>query len=248
MANYVQKNPITGELDYFFPMEITDPSVKVYAHTCGFEIDWATLGYRRFLAVYVPCKEKTTGPDGREVFLPTPTEVQHARYLEMIKDEMNEQERAKQDGRCIIPNGHGGLKHCPCRIKNPDYVPGSDQPKTLAVSCQGCKYEPYHQAHITVPFSTMDYVNDEGEVTPYEPASPKGYMDGYDYERLARLFIAYVREKNPQLVELAELMVDGFSRSEAARKLNIPSTTAQSRRKKLGELYLEFRANLATMD
>ncbi len=248
MANYVQKNPITGELDYYFPMEITDPSIKEYAHVCGFEIDYATLGYRRFLAVYVPCKEKTIDPDGREVFLPTPSDVQHARYLEMIKDEMNEQEDAKQDGRCMIPDGHGGVKRCPRRVKNPDFVPGNGQPATLAVSCQGCKYEPYHQAHTTVPFTTLDFVNEEGEITPYEPASPAGYMEYYDYEKLARLFVAYVRERKPKLANLAELLAQEYSRSEAARELNIPASTAQSRRKKLYELYLEFRANLIIPD
>ena len=248
MANNVRKNPITGELDYFFPLEISDPSIKEYARFCGYEIGWARLGYRSFLAAFVPCKEKTIGPDGREVFLPTPSEKQHARYLEMIKDEMNQQEAAKQDGRCVIPNGRGGVKRCPCRVKNPDFIPGNGQPATLAVSCQGCKYEPYHQAHTTVPFTSMDYVNEDGDITSYEPAAPEGYMEYYDYDKLSRLFVAYVRQEKPKLADLAELLAQEYSRSQAARKLNIPTSTAGSQRDKLKELCRDFLDNLIKAD
>jgi hypothetical protein len=46
----------------------------------------------------------------------------------------------KMDGRCPIPAEIGGVKTCPLRINNPDYVEGGDMPKTIANSCDKCIY------------------------------------------------------------------------------------------------------------
>ena len=204
MANNVRFNPVTNSYDYYFPMELTSDADREYAKFCGFEIGMARLGYRHFLAIFVPCKDKIIDKTGREIFIDTSEEDQRARYLEYIKDELAAQDAAKQDGRCVIPDGKGKTKRCPCRIPNPDYVPGGDQPKTLPVRCEGCKYEAFRQAHTYMPFSAMEHEGEDGETEPYEAASPKGYMDGYGYDELAGLFVAYVHEKAPKLAAQAE--------------------------------------------
>ena len=135
-------------------MEITDPSIKALARERNLEITRTRLGNRTIDAVMVPCKDTAT-INGVEVFVDTPSEVQRQRYLEYIKDELAEQDAKRQDGRCQIPDGRGGVKRCPCRVPNPEYVPGGNQPKTLPVKCQGCKYEEFRQAlsliHISEP-------------------------------------------------------------------------------------------------
>lgn len=63
----------------------------------------------------VPCKNTAT-INGVEVYIDTPSDVQRQRYLDLIKDELAAQDAVKQDGRCQIPDGRGGLKRCPCRV------------------------------------------------------------------------------------------------------------------------------------
>ncbi len=244
MANNVRFNPVTNDYDYYFPMEIRDPADKAYARLCGFEIDMGRIGRRRFLAVFVPCKDKIIDAAGREVFIDTPSDAQRIRYLEYCRDELHEQEAARMDGRCVIPGVRGGLRQCPRRVPNPDYVPGGDQPKTLPVLCEGCKYEPFRQEHTEIPASCLDHENEYGEMEPFDFPSPKCYMDGMDYDKLAALFVAYVREKKPKLADLAELLAQEYTRSEAARMLKIPLSTAGSRRDKLMEMCQDFLDNL----
>ena len=247
MATNVRINPVTGELDYYFPLEVKDDSVLVYARECGYEIGWARLGFREFRAVFVPCKEQVTDSHGRTTFLDTPSDVQHRRYLAYIKDEMNEQENAKQDGRCSIPDGHGGIKRCPCRVPNPDYTPGSSKPKTIPVRCEGCIYEPFRQAHTFIELSALDQEDDSSEMESYEIPAPKSCFAADRYLEIREMFIAFVRERNPKLVPLAELLTDEFSKSEAARELGQATSTVGSRTDKLKDLVTEFLDNLITL-
>ena len=215
-------------------MELRNAADREYAKLYGLEIGMARLGFRNFDAVFVPCRE-TAYVNGREVYIDTPEEVQRRRYLELIKDEMNAQEEIKQDGRCPIPDGRGGLKRCPRRVPNPDYTPGGDAPKTLPVRCEGCKYEPFRLSHTTLAFSCLGREDDPGEI-----ASPRSRYAAYGYEKLSSGFVSYVREKNPRLAPLAELLALEFTGSEAARELGLPTSTAGSRREKLKELCREF--------
>jgi hypothetical protein len=243
MSKNVRLNPETGTNDYYFPMEVKDDSVLTYAREYGYEVGWARLGFRKFLAVFVPCKEQVTDSHGRITFLDTPSDVQRRRYLAYIKDEMDEQEDAKQDGRCNIPDGHGGIKRCPCRIANPDYVPGGDKPKTIPVKCEGCVYEQFRQAHTTVELSCLDHENEAGEMEPYEVPAPRSNYAGDRYEELAEAFIAFVRERKPKLAALAELKVNELNLTEAAKELDKAISTVDSQTKKLEELVTEFLDN-----
>jgi len=247
MSNNVRINPITGEPDYYFPLEITDDSVITYAKANNLEIGWARLGYRNFRAIFVPCKNQIEEPDGKIAFLPTSSATQRTRYLNLIKDEMNEQEDAKQDGRCQIPNGNGGLKRCPCRIDNPDYTPGSGLPKTIPVNCEGCVYEPFRQEHTTITVSCLDHENEEGEIEYYEVASPPSYYAGDRYLELMDRFVAFVEEREPKLAPLAQLLVNEFTKSESSRELDKATSTIGSQTKKLKELVTEFLDNTITL-
>ncbi len=241
---HIRPNPVTGEPDYYFPLEITDPSIRALARERGLEIARTRLGNRVFEAVMVPCKE-TAMIHGEGVYIDTPSEVQRRRYHELIRDELAAQAAGKEDGRCQIPNGRGGLKRCPSRVPNPDYVPGGDQPKTLPVKCEGCRYEEFRWSHDTIQISALALDDGEGNITPYEPAATKDPGEPARYSELRDAFIAFVKEKNPKLAPLAELLTLEFTKSEAGRALGDASSTVTSRAEKLEELLLTFLETIA---
>lgn len=239
----VRTNPVTGDFDYYFPMEVTSPEDKEYAGLNGLEIGQARLGFRNYEAIFIPCKDKALDAEGNTVYLDTPSEVQHRRFLDLIKDEMREQDSVKQDGRCDIPDGNGGTKRCPCRMPNPDFVPGRDEgkkPKTLPVKCEGCVYEQFRQAHTTVTFSCLDHEDGDGDMESYEASAPANYYEGERYERMREAFLMFVQEQNPKLTDLAELLTLDYNRSEAARELGMATSTAASRRELLKDLCRQF--------
>ena len=239
MFRHIRTNPITGELDYYYPMEASDPSIRALARERGLEIGRTRLGNRTFEAVMIPCKDVAT-INGVEVFIDTPSEVQRQRYLEYIRDELSEQDAKRQDGRCNIPDAYGGLKRCPCRVKNPDYVPGGDQPKTLPVRCEGCIYEQFRQAHTTIVVSALDHENENGEFETFEIPAQKDLLTADRYLQLRDEFIAFVKERNPKLAEQAELKTLEFTNSEIARLLDQPTSTVTSRGEKLKALASAF--------
>ena len=220
-------------------MEITDPSITALARERGLEITRTRLGNRTIDAVMVPCKNTAT-INGVEVFVDTPTDVQRQRYLEYIRDELAEQDAKRQDGRCQIPDGRGGVKRCPCRVPNPDYVPGGDQPKTLPVKCQGCKFEQFKQAHTTIVVSALDHENEAGEFESYEIPATKDMLAADRFLELRQEFIAFVRERHPKLADQAELKTLEFTNSEIARLLDQPTSTVTSRGEKLKALVAAF--------
>ncbi len=247
MSKNVRINPVTGELDYYFPLEVKDDSVLVYAREYGYEVGWARLGFRKFLAVFVPCKEQVIDSHGRTTFLDTPPEVQRQRYLDLIKDELAAQDAARQDGRCQIPNGRGGVKRCPCRMPNPDYIPGGDKPKTIPVKCEGCVYEQFRQAHTTILLSCLDHENEDGEMESYEVPAPRSNFAADRYEEIREQFLDFVRERNAKLLPLAELLTDELTKSEASRELGDAWGTITSRANKLKELLTEFLENIISI-
>ncbi len=105
MANENYKHNING--DYYFPMEIKDDADREYARAAGLAITRTRLGNRVIEAIMIPCKRVAYDSRGREVYLETPTEEQREIYLSYIRDELNEQDAMKRDGRCCIPDGGG---------------------------------------------------------------------------------------------------------------------------------------------
>ena len=243
MAKYLKNvriNPITNEPDFYFPMEITNPADKAYAQLNRLDIGMAMLGNRRFLAIMIPCKNKAYDDKGREIYLDTPSEEQHRIYKALIKDELNRQEDIKQDGRCNISTAHGGTKKCPLRIPNPNYVPGGNQPKTLANKCEECAYEQFKQAHTVIEMSCLDHKDENGETESYEAPSPKNYYAADRYEELSKEFVDFVRERKPRLAPLAEMLVREYKLTEASEELGRSTSTTFSQKEKLQELLTEF--------
>jgi hypothetical protein len=236
----VRINPINGEPDFYFPMEVTNPADKEYARLNGLEIGMAMLGNRRFLAIMIPCKRKGYDDKGREIYLDTPSEEQYRTYKALIKDKLNRQEDEKQDGRCNIPTANGGTRRCPLRIPNPDYIPGGNQPKTIANRCEGCPYEPFRQGHTVIELSCLDHECENGEKEPYEAPSPKNYYAADRYEELSKEFVDFVRERKPRLAPLAEMLVREYKLTEASEELGRSTSTTFSQKEKLQELLTEF--------
>ena len=161
-------------------------------------------------------------------------------YLEYIRDELAEQDAKRQDGRCSIPDAYGGLKRCPCRVKNPDYIPGGDQPKTLPVRCEGCIYEQFRQAHTTIVVSALDHENEAGEFESFEIPAMKDMLAADRFLELRQEFIAVVRERHPKLTDQVELKTLEFTNSEIARLLDQPTSMVTSRSEKLKSLAAAF--------
>lgn len=243
---HIRTNPITGEDDYFFPLEITDQSIRVLARERGLEICRTRLGSRIITAAMVPCKD-TAVIHGQEVFVDTPSEVQRQRYLDLIRDELAAQDAARQDGRCQIPNGRGGVKRCPCRMPNPDYIPGGPEPKTFPVRCEGCVHEQYRQAHTVIELSSLDYENVGGEMESYDVPAPRSNYAADRYIELREEFIEFVQQRNPKLLPLAKLLTDELTKSEASRELGDAWGTVTSRTDKLKELVTDFLDTVITL-
>ncbi len=239
----IRINPVTGHEDYFFPMEIQSEFDREYAELHNLEIGWAKLGYRSYEAIFVPCKEKVLDASGHEIYLDTPSEVQRMRYSIFISDELKRQDATKQDGRCIIPNSHGGVKRCPLRVPNPEYYPGSSLKKTLSVSCENCRYERFRQAHTEIPLSYLDYEDEDGETQVFEVPTPAYTYEADRYEQMKAAFLDFVNDTHPELGELAKLLTEEFNRSEAARELSISTSAARCQREKLKKLCKEFLEN-----
>lgn len=240
LLRHARFNPETQQTDFYFPMEIEDPIDKEYAKLMGFEIGWTMLGFRVFEAIMVPCMNKTHDAAGREIYLPTPAEEQHRIYKSLIKDEMDRQEEMKEDGRCPLPSKYGGTRRCPLRIKNPNYVPGGTEPKTIANKCEGCPFEQYRQEHSFVQFSTLEVENDAGEPEPFEVPAPATYYAADQYEQLAQEFVAFVTARKPKLAPLVEKLMEEYTKSDAARELGDAWGTITSRTDKLKLLMEEF--------
>ena len=246
-CRHIRPNPITGELDYYFPLELTEEnreSVELLARELGLEICRTRLGYRSFRAVLVPCRDKVL-IRGVETYVDTPSEVQHRRYLELIRDEMREQDRARNDGRCLIPDGRRGLKRCPRRVPNPDYTPGGEEKKTVAVRCTGCPYEDYRQAHTVIPLSCLDGVDEDGETEPFDPPATKNIDEAERFLKQRAAYIAFVRKLDQKLVPLAELRTLGYSKAEASCILGVPPSTINDWNDKLKNLLKSFLSTLS---
>ena len=227
---HVRRNPSTGEEDTFFPLEITDPSIRALAKEQGLDLARTRLGSRTIEAVMVPCKETAT-QHNQQIFLDTPPEVQHRRYLAYISDELVHQDARRQETRCYIPDGNGGLKRCRPRKPNPAYRPGSKQPKTLPVRCEGCPYRAYR------PNSSTERFCEEAFLSPRNP------FEADRYEAMRKAYLAIVKQHTPNLCRLAALLTLEYSIAEAARELHLPFSTVASQAKKLQKLLKQFLDN-----
>lgn len=68
----------------------------------------------------------------------------------------------------------------------------------------------------------------------------------FQYEELKEQFLAFVKERNPKLLPLAELLMDELTKSKASRELGDAWGTVTSRTDKLKELLTEFLESIIT--
>jgi len=247
-------NLVTGEREWFFPMRYPDfqdeeekKAFQMQISLQGFEVTWTRCGNQTYKAVMIPCKRTAKDANGTVVYVDTSEEEQHRIYLQLISDELREQDAQKQDGRCMIPDGHGGIKRCPCRVPNPNYKPGSNELKTLPVRCEKCDFKNLKQAHTVIQMSALDQEGEDGEFITYEPVSPASCDQGSFYLNLRERFLDYVAEHDPKLVELAELLTLEYSKSEASRELGKATSTVGSQTEKLKLLVVDFLKTVVTI-
>ena len=221
-------NPSTGEVQWYFPMEIEttseDAAGSDYLNSLklsGHEIGMSKIGFREFKAIMIPVDSK-------------------AEHDILIKDELDKQDEMKLDGRCFIQAKIGGLKRCPRQMPNPSYTEGSGLPKTIMTSCKGCPYEHKKHEHTFVNFSALQSTDDDGNTEDFDPANPIGYNSTYNYDKLSDEFLDYVRENKPKLLELATLLCKEYVQTEAANILGKSTSTIGSQTEKLRELLNEF--------
>lgn len=220
-------DPATGEKQWYFPMEIEtqndDFAGAEYLQNLKatpYEIGMTRLGFREFKAIMIP--------------------VSKEQYKSLIKDEMDKQEKMKQDVRCLVPATIGGVKICPRRIPNPNYVEGGSEPKTLANNCEGCIYAAKKHTNTVVTFSDLGSEDDDGDFSSYEPSNPVGYNSGDTYLKLQKQWIEFVKANKPKLAELAELLSSEYLQIEAAKELDKSRQTINSQADVLKQLALEF--------
>lgn len=237
---HIRIDPITGKIHYYFPMEITDPSTRVHAKDLGLETGRTRLGGCVIDAVMVPCKDIALDEHGREIFIDTPSEVQYRRYCEYRREALADQDAAKQDGRCLIPDGKGGTKRCPLRMRNPKYTPDNGEPKTIPVKCEGCVYEPFRQAHTVMDFTSLSHENEHGETVSFDPPAPASRYEGDRYIRARSEYIKFVQKRASKLAELAAMLTLEYTKSEVARMTGVPDSTVGSRAEKLKPLLKKF--------
>ena len=81
----------------------------------------------------------------------------------------------------------------------------------------------------------------------YEVPTPRSYYAADRYEELREQFLVFVKERNPKLLPLAELLTDELTKSEASRELGDAWGTVTSRTDKLKELLTEFLENIISL-
>jgi DNA-directed RNA polymerase specialized sigma24 family protein len=114
----------------------------------------------------------------------------------------------------------------------------------LAVSCSGCPYEDYRQAHTEIPLSALDSVDDSGEVEEsFEPPAEKDMLAADLFEAWREEFLNFVSLRAPMLVPQATLRTLGYRNAEISRKLGVPSSTVTSRGEKLEDMLMEYLAS-----
>lgn len=241
--NHCRIDPVTGQKNWYVPLEILDDTSEKIARAGGLDVCWTRYGGRKIWAVMLPCKDKKT-INGQEVYVDTPEEVQHERYKEFIREDMGRQYREKCDGRCEIPDGHGGVKRCPTRVPNPKYEPGVDDRKTLPVRCEGCKYEEFRKSHSEELFCDRQSEDEDGEVVYFDPAGGEKMMDSVFYDLWREEILDLVQKAKPKLVPAVEALLWEFKPGEVSGVINKNPNTVKSQLKKLRELLQEIRDNM----
>lgn len=177
-------------------------------------------------------------------------EVNEDTYLNYKREEWNQENRFKQNNRCIICGKGGKNRHCPSRIPNPEYKGLPGQTKTLAVDCEQCPYGYNHSFRPlkgTIPFSSLELEDSAENSDFFEPASPASVPSDYAYFKLLSGFIEYVKIKYPKYSEYTDLLAllgQEFSVKEASDILDKSPKTLYGWIKKLRPIFNEYNQSI----
>ncbi len=156
-------------------------------------------------------------------------EVDKTTYDLFKRDQWMEEYHLRQEKRCITGGSDGKSRFCPCRIPNPAYQPESDTPKTIANDCTRCPYyRSFRSSRSKVLFSALDITDDQGNETPFDPASPYAIDQADAYLELLYNLILFIKARYPKYrryTELIELLGQEYTLTEAADILDKPYRT-----------------------
>lgn len=196
---------------YLIPMELPKDEMAraallESARLNGYKVDWVQWGFRKFEAILIPGTEQE--------------------FHEYIKEESNNQKRLVREGRCIIGSDAGGAKRCPERIPNPLYgEPG--QPKTIFNDCTSCPHN--KDGRFGHMLSLSHCVGSGEDAWEHDDDIPVGIAwDGDMYEQYCENVLDFVEKKFPDNLETMKLLLQGYSRTEAAERLGIHRNTPRN--------------------
>lgn len=216
---------------YFLLCETTEEGIKQFKASSSESKQGVTISKMRVEGVMVPALK---------------FEVDKQTYLDYKREEWKQEDRFKQENRCIITGKDGKSKRCPSRIPNPEYEGLPGQPKTLAVDCEQCPYGYNHSFRPNkgiVFFSSLELEDNDGNTDPFEPVSPTSIPTDYAYFKLLSGLIEYVKEKYPKYSDYTDLLAllgQDFSIKEASDILQKPQKTLYGWIKKLRTIFDEY--------
>ena len=174
-------------------------------------------------------------------------EVDEETYYAYKREEWRQEDRFRQESRCIICGENGKSRRCPARIPNPNYTGAPDETKTLSVDCENCPYG-YHRlfrpVNGKVLFSNLSVTDNDGNTDLFESVTPDNYYSADNYYKLLSGLIDYINSNYPkysQYTELLSLLGNELSMKEAADIMGKPQSTLYGFLKKARDLYDEYR-------
>lgn len=224
----------TKEFTAYAPVRIDgDNSLLDLARINVYDIRNVRIGTSpiKHRSVMVPCD---TAADGTRL---SPQE-QIRKAMQYTQYDILDQQKEYRNTRCLIPAKKGLWKRCPYS----DSASTNEKHRCCDGTGVGdaCPYSNFKKASTMVPFSELDTENDSGEHEPYEIASPISPDESTRYEELSADFLKYLQSQKPRLIKLAELLVKGYTQSEAEQVLGKTHSTIWSQNQLLKQYTEEF--------
>lgn len=222
----------TESKKYYLLVETTEEGIKQFKATPESLKQGITISSMRVEGVIVPALKY---------------EVDKETYLSYKREEWKQEDRFKQENRCIICGTNGKSRRCPIRIPNPNYTGAPGETKTLSVDCDNCPYgydRLFKSIKGRVLFSTLNVTDSDGNSDPYEPVSPDDYYSGDNYYKLLSGLIDYINTNYPKYAQytgLLALLGNELDMKEAVAIMDKPKSTLYDFLKKARVFYEEYR-------
>lgn len=170
----------------------------------------------------------------------------------LIKEEDHIQKKYTSEGRCIVPNGRGGIKRCPLRLPNPYYnpkqPPAKNNPKTIKNSCDGCPFNTFDKPSFrNLNLEGMTTVDAYGNLSKYE-IETSIEPDSDKFLAAREEILKFIATKYPEKLQIFTLLLDGLNRNEVAEELGINTSTLYKMGKSLEKDLLQLLEKLWYLD